>query len=192
MKILLFSIAITLLSCSLVHAQQPATEFYRQNKHLKGVRNVKIPGWLVWFGSGIAYDMIKDEDAKVALKLARKVGKMRFMIAEEENPIPTASVSNFVSESRRSGYSDLIYIRDEGTTVNIMGKIKKNDKFRDLVIMVSEEDEFVFFHMKSNIRMKDLSDLLNHFMTDFPINDQTREKKRAEKQKRKNKNIPRA
>lgn len=191
MKIILLSLISTLFISSFAYAQEPAADFYRQNKRLEGVRNVKIPGWLVWFGSGIAYDMVKDEDAKVAMKLARKVGKMRFMIAEDENPIPTASVNNFVSESRRSGYADLIYIRDGETTVNIMGKIKKNDKFRDLVIMVREEDEFVFFHMKSNIRMKDLSDVINHFMTDFPINDKTRKKEKEAKQKRKNKNIPR-
>lgn len=192
MKTLLLSLGLLLISATIVQAQRPAAEFYRQNKHLEGVRNFKIPGWLVWFGSGIAYDMVKDEDAKVALKLARKVKKMRFMIAEDQNPIPTASVNNFVSESRRSGYTDLIYVRDGATTVNVMGRIKKNDKFKDLVFMVQENDEFVFFHMKSNIKMKDLSEMINHFMTDFPINDKTRKKKKEEKEKQKNKKIPRA
>lgn len=192
MKTLLLSLSLLLISATIVQAQRPAAEFYRQNKHLEGVRNFKIPGWLVWFGSGIAYDMVKDEDAKVALKLARKVKKMRFMIAEDQNPIPTASVNNFVSESRRSGYADLIYVRDGATTVNVMGRIKKNDKFKDLVFMVQENDEFVFFHMKSNIKMKDLSEMINHFMTDFPINDKTRKKKKEETEKQKNKKIPRA
>lgn len=192
MKTLLLSLGLLLVGATIAQAQGPAAEFYRQNKRLEGVRNVKIPGWLVWFGSGIAYDMVKNEDAKVALKLARKVKKMRFMMAEDQNPIPTSAVSNFVSESRRSGYSDLIYVRDGATTVNIMGRIKKNDKFKDLVIMVREEDEFVFFHMKSNIKMKDLSEMINHFMTDFPINDKTRKKEKEEKENRKNKKIPRA
>ncbi len=192
MKTLLFATGFLLLSATLCPAQNPAADFYRQHKREKGVRNVKIPGWLVWFGSGIAHDIVKNEDAKVALKLARKVKKMRFMIAEDKNPIPVTAVQNFISESRRSDYTDLIYVRDGETTVNIMGQIKKNDKFKNLIFMVREEDEFIFFHMKSNIRMSDLSEMINHLMTDFPINDKTRKQERTEKQKRKNKNIPRA
>ena len=147
----------------------------------------------MWFGSGIAYDIVKNEDIKVALKLARKVKKMRLMIAEDNNPIPVTDVSDFVSESRRSGFDDLLYVRDEGTTVNVMGRIKK-DKFKELVFMVNENNEFVFFHMKSNIRMKDIQELINNFMTDFPINDQTRkeQKEKEKKEKHKKEKLPQA
>lgn len=189
MKTLLLIISITLFGITTLEAQQPAADFYRQHKRDEGVRNFKIPGWLMWFGSGIAYDMVKDEGAQAALKLARKVKKMRLMVVENENPIPTAAVQNFVSESRRGGYSDLIYVRDGATEVNIMGRIKK-DKFKDLVFMVSEEDEFIFFHMKSNIKMKDLNEMLQMFMNDLPINDETRRKEKEAREKKKK--IPRA
>ena len=193
MKSLLFSIIIIMLSSHISFAQRPAVDFYRQHKRLENVRNFKIPGWFMWFGSGIAYDIVKNEDIKVALKLARKVKKMRLMIAEDNNPIPVTDVSNFVSESRRSGFDDLLYVRDEGTTVNVMGRIKK-DKFKELVFMVNENNEFVFFHMKSNIRMKDIQELINNFMTDFPINDKTRkeQKENEKKENHKKEKLPQA
>jgi len=190
MKSLLFTIIFTLAGITIIEAQKPAADFYREHKREDGVRNFKIPGWLMWFGSGIAYDIVEDEEAKAVLKLARKVKKMRLMVVEDHNPIPAKAVRNFVSESRRSGYSDLIYVRDGETEVNIMGRIKKNDKFKDLVIMVSEADEFVFFHMKSNIKMKDLNEMLRMFMDDLPINDETRRK--AQEKAEKKKKIPKA
>lgn len=194
MKSLLFILTLITLTYHNVAAQRPAVEFYRQHKRLENVRNFKIPGWLIWVGTGIAHDITRNEETKAMLKVGRKVKKLRLMIAEDNNPIPAADVSNFVSESRRSGFSDLIYVRDGETTVNIIGKIKKNNKFRELVFMVSEENEFVFFHMKSNIRMKDVQELIDVFLDDLPINDETRqaEKEKAKKNKRKKEKLPQA
>ncbi len=196
MKSRLLVICCILLGITTLEAQNPAVDFYRQHKRSEGVRNFKIPGWLVWLGSGITHEIVKDENdkAKAALKLARKVKKMRLLVVEDYNPIPTMAVNNFMRDSRRSGYSDLIYVRDGETTVNIMGRIKKNEKFRDLIIMVSEENEFVFFHMKSNIKMKDLNNMLRVFMDKLPINDETRRKEREQeaKKKKRNQKIPKA
>lgn len=192
MKSLYIIIALLVLSSSVSIAQSPAVQFYRQNKRLENVRNFKIPGWLIWVGTGIAHDITKNEETKAILKVGRKVKKLRLMIAEDNNPIPASSVSNFVSESRRDGFADLIYVRDEGTTVNIMGKIKKNDKFKELVFLVNEDDEFVFFQMKSSIRMKDLQELINVFMDHLPTHDKTRKAEKAKKTKHKKEKLPQA
>lgn len=192
MKSLLFSITMLIIIGQFGYAQRPAVEFYRQHKRLENVRNFKIPGWLIWVGSGIAYDITKNEETKALLKVGRKVKKLRLMIAEDNNPIPAAHISNFVTESRQNGFADLIYVRDGETTVNIISKIKKNNKFRELVFLVSENDEFVFFHMKSNIKMKDVQELINAFMDDFPINDKTRKAEKEKKQKRKKEKLPQA
>ncbi|HMO41413.1 MAG TPA: hypothetical protein PKE17_18530, partial [Saprospiraceae bacterium] len=72
-----------------------------------------------------------------------------------------------------------------------MGQIKKNDKFKNLIIMVQEEDTFLFFHMKSNIRMKDLSEMINHYMNELPINKKSRKAEKEEAQKQKNRKAPR-
>lgn len=192
MKSLYIIIALLVLSSSVSIAQSPAVQFYRQNKRLENVRNFKIPGWLIWVGTGIAHDITKNEETKAILKVGRKVKKLRLMIAEDNNPIPASSISNFVSESRRDGFADLIYVRDEGTTVNIMGKIKKNDKFKELVFLVNEDDEFVFFQMKSSIRMKDLQELINVFMDHLPTHDKTRKAEKAKKAKHKKEKLPQA
>lgn len=192
MKSPLIFIIMFVIIGQFAYAQRPAVEFYRQHKRLENVRNFKIPGWLIWVGSGIAYDITKNEETKALLKVGRKVKKLRLMIAEDNNPIPAAHISNFVTESRQNGFADLIYVRDGETTVNIIGKIKKDNKFRELVFLVSENDEFVFFHMKSNIKMKDVQELINTFMDDFPINDKTRKAEKEKKQKRKKEKLPQA
>jgi len=182
MKRFLFIIITIFITSSISIAQSPTVDFYRQHKRLKGVKNVKIPGWFMWFGTGIAHDIVKNEDAKAILKLARKVGKMRFMIAEDTNPIPVSDVANLVTDSRMGGFEDLIYVRDDETTVNIMGKVKK-DKFKRLMIMVNDGSDFVFFEMKSRIKVTDITELINLATKKTPLR-----KKETPKQNRKKKN----
>jgi hypothetical protein len=187
MKKSILAICVLLFISNMILAQ-PAANFYRQHKRLEGVKNFKIPGWLVYFGTGITHDIVKNEETKSILKLARKVGKMRIMIAEETNPIPVSAVNNLVTESRSGGYEDLIYVRDDETTVSIMGKIKK-DKFKRLLFLVNDGSDFIFFEMKSRIRVKDITELINLATKKTPLE----KKKETPKQKRKQKtqDIPR-
>lgn len=181
-------ICITLFFVTNVLMAQPAADFYRQNKRLEGVRNFKIPGWLVYFGTGISYDIIKNEETKEILQLARKIGKMRIMIAEDTNPIPVAAVNNLVADSRSSGFEDLVFVRDGETTVSIMGKIKK-DKFKRLMILVNDDADFVFFEMKSRIRVKDITELINIATKKTPL--KKKNELRKQKRKQKGKDSPR-
>lgn len=187
MKKSTFLIFVFLFIGNIIMAQ-PAAQFYQQHKRLEGIKNFKIPGWLVYFGTGITHDIVKNQETKSILKLARKVGKMRIMIAEDINPIPVSAVNNLVAESRNGGYEDLIFVRDGETTVSIMGKIKK-DKFKRLMFLVNDGSDFMFFEMKSHIRVQDITELINLATKKTPLE----KKKTTPKQKRKKKNqdIPR-
>lgn len=147
--------------------------------------NFTVPGWLVWFGSGIANEIVKDEDIKVGLRLARKVKKLRFMIAEEHNPITQSEINSFVRQLKQNnGFEDLVYVREENTNVNILVRDKK-EKIRDIVILVSEDDEFIYFNMKSKIKYKDIAEVVNHFLKkELGIEKRSKTKKEKRKKKR--------
>ena len=51
-------------------------------------------------------------------------------------------------------------VKEGSSTVHILSREKK-EKLRNLVILVNDEEEFVFMDMKSRIKYEDLSELVN-------------------------------
>ena len=149
------------MSCG---SPKTTAQFYHTHKHKEGVTNFKVPGWLIWVGGGIAQGFVSEPDARAALKLARKVKKLRLMVAEDYNPITTAEVNDFISNIRSNGFDDLIYVKDAESTVHILSREKK-DKLRNLVILVTDEEEFVFMDMKSRLKYEDLSEFVNTILS---------------------------
>lgn len=169
-----------LSSCS-----SPSTSgaFYSKYKHTQGVQNMKVPGWVIWMGSGIARPFVKDKEVRAGMRLAKKVKKLRFLMAEDANPIPYADVQNFVGNLRNNNYDDLIYVKEQGMMVTIMAKDNK-EKIKDLLVLVHEEDEFVFFSAKTNIKYDDLSDMIQTFLQDVKEQEEMEQLSKAERKKR--------
>lgn len=155
---LIFSLALS--SCS---SPKTTAQFYQSQKRKKGVTNFKLPGWAVWTGAGIAKVFVKEPQAKAALKLARKAGKIRFMTTEEAGLISNQDLSKFVGELKQNGYEDLIHVRESNTLVSIMARDKK-DKLRNLLVLVNEEDTFVFFDIKSRLKYEEIGDLIEYLI----------------------------
>lgn len=125
--------------------------------------NFKIPGIVTWMGSGIARKAVKEPSAKAALKLAQKARRMRIMVAEDVSIISNSEIYSFISNIKKNGYEDLIQVRDGSTLVTIMAR-DKNERLRNLLILVNEEDNFVYFDLKSRMKYEDLSDMINYFI----------------------------
>ncbi len=186
---ILILFAIGLSSCS---TPKTTAQFYHTHKHKEGVTNFKMPGWLIWIGGGIAQSAVQDPNAKAGLRLARKVKKLRFMATEGDNPITAAEVSDFITNIRSTGYEDLLIVQDGSSTVHMLSREKK-EKLKNLVILVNDEEEFVFMDMKSRLKYEDLTDLANSFLkknkkedepTEQPAEDQKDEPVMAEKKPR--------
>lgn len=145
---------------------------------------MKIPGWAIWVGSGLAHEIVKDEEVRSVLQLARKVKKLRFMSVEEgNNSIHPAEVASFVQRLRDHQYEDLIMVRDRESTVNIMVK-DNTDKLKNLIVLVNDGSDFVYLDMKTSIKYKDLNRLVNSFLKDMKLG---KEKKPKEKEPEKEK-----
>lgn len=155
-----FAVAISFTSCS---SPKTTAQFYQTYKKQPGVVNFKLPGWVMWLGGGIAYNSIKNEQTKVAVRYARKIGKFRMMASEKGASIPESELNSFVNHIKSNGYEDLLQIDSPDASVHIMARDHK-DKIKNLLLLVRDEDGFVFLDMKSRIKYSEISDLINYFI----------------------------
>jgi hypothetical protein len=183
MKAAIFLLALGLLGMSTAtFAQHSVAEFYHKFKKQEDVKNFKLPGWLIWIGTGLVYNSIRDEETRTWLRLARKMGKIRLMQTENSSSILREDLSSFVGSIKsNNAYSDLIYVRDEDSDLNIMVREGSTGRLKELLIVGSNDGETIMLSAKTRLRMKDLNGVLQHYLQELHW-----------KEKAKAKNLPRA
>ncbi len=180
MKNLLLCIFLFSFSISAYSQNRSIKNFYHKYKKEEGTRNFVLPGFLIWFGTGIANEMTDDEEAKVFLKFAKKFKTMRFLVQEDDNTISREDYNQLVAGAKKGNYEELISVKEKGKTFHIMGR-GKNDKLKNLLILVSAEDTFVMMSMKTKIKTKDLNRLINDLMELEKIREKLKKKEEEEK-----------
>ncbi|MCB0706381.1 MAG: DUF4252 domain-containing protein, partial [Saprospiraceae bacterium] len=89
MRIFLFTLMLAFLTPFISKAQShTVNQFYRTHKKTEDVRNIKLPGFLIRFGTNIAKRHADDAMEKEALGMAGQIKKMRLMVAENGGAIP--------------------------------------------------------------------------------------------------------
>ncbi len=152
-SILLLSIlALTGFACSTPH---PVDAFYYEYKSRPEVRNFTVPGWMVRMGTGIARNHVEEYEEQELLSLGRYIHRVRVMQTERKDAIPAKAVQKMMSQARGKGFEDLLYVRDDGTMVNILIQESKNS-IRELLIVVHEPDEFVLLEIEADLPMDKL------------------------------------
>lgn len=144
---------------------KPLNKFYRQQKHQEGVKNMKLPGWVIRIGGKIARSKAENDTEKEALGLMRHFGKVKFMYSEEGGQIPAEKVSQLRQDLLKNNFDDLIMIRSEGTNLQIM--VKENGDIIENVMMIfndSNSGEMFFLSAKANLSLKELSKILQKEM----------------------------
>ena len=178
MKNLLLLITLFCISLSASAQNRSIKNFYHKYKRYDNTRNFVLPGFLIWFGTGIANEMTTDEEAKIFLKFAKKFKTMRLLVMEDENQVTAEDFNKLINGAKKANYEELIRVSDKGTKVHIFGR-GKSDKLKNLLILVSEEDTFVMMSMKTKIRVKDL----NRLIKDLIKLDKVQEKLKKEEPK---------
>lgn len=147
---ILFSIVLV-TSCS----RSPVHSFideYNQEDHTV---SLTVPGWLVRKGTSVAFNDIGDEEDQAGLRdIANKLGKVRVMVARE-GVVPTKAVKSLILEARDHQYEEYVTMRDDGKIVNVMAK-QDAEIVKNLLVLISSDEEFVIAHIDSNISMEDL------------------------------------
>ena len=157
----LFTLLLGLSFFAQLPAQTPELNRFMQ-KHKAGKENIKVsvPGWMLRLGNGIIRKRAgNDPLVHEALRLSRKIKKIKFLVVEDQNPNLGDDLDRMMEQlhSRRS-FDDLVKIKAEGTDIYFGGKIKRG-KIKSLVFLASSDDELFLFSMKSKLKISDLSDL---------------------------------
>lgn len=180
MKNLLLVLFLFSFSISALSQNRSIKKFYHTHKKEDGMRNFVIPGFLIWFTTGIANEMVDNQEAKIFLKFAKKFKTMRFLVQEDDNTISREEYNHLVAGAKKGNYEELISVKEKGKTFHIMGRGKK-DKLKNLLILVSSEDTFVMMSMKTKIKTKDLNRLINDLMELEKVREKLKKKEEDEK-----------
>lgn len=135
--------------------------FYNKYKHSPEAEKIKLPGWVLHLGAGLvlALDKDLDESERAGIKLMKKIKKLRMLSLENSNPVSPEDYNSLIKSVKKDHFEDLISVRDGKTKVNIMIREKK-DVIRNILILVSDEDEFILFSVSSKIKIEDINKLL--------------------------------
>lgn len=161
MRSLLLILALAFASPILLNAQSPSiNKFYRNHKKMDDVRNVKLPGWLIKFGSNIAKKHVDGDMEKEAIGMAKSIKKMRLLVAENPYAIQDNEVNDFIHDlEHKDKFLPLVSIRKGGQNIHIMME-EKRDLLRGLLIMVDSDDTFMMLSIKTKIHLEDIADLI--------------------------------
>lgn len=143
-------------------------DFYQEHKGRPGTTNFVVPGWLIWFGSGLVHESTPDPQTREALKLLKRVGSIRFMVSEEASQIPLSSINRLREQVLRDDFEDLLLIKSGQTNVSILVK-EKRKKIRGLLLLIKDEGDFVFLNIKTRLRPKDLTRFIRSFEKELKV-----------------------
>lgn len=152
MKNLIILLSIVLLSsCS----RSPVHSFINEYNQEDHTMSLTVPGWLVRAGSNAAFKEMADDEDQAGLKeISKSLGKIRVMVAQE-GVVPTKAVKGLIVSARDNSYEEYVTVREKNKIVNVMVKQEK-DIVKNLLVLVSSEDEFVIAHIDSNISIDEL------------------------------------
>lgn len=177
MRTAILLLTLAALSGSLA-AQSSVGEFYQKFKKQEEVTNFKLPGWLVWIGTGLVYNSIRDEEARAWLRLSRKMGKISLMKSENSNSITGEDLSSFVGGLKANGgFEDLIYVRNENTDLNFMIREGSKGRLKELLVIGNDDGGTFFLSAKTRLRMKDINELLEHYLKELGWKEKAKAKK---------------
>ena len=165
MKYILLLVSLICLPMLMQGQNRAVKNFYHKYKKYDGSRGIMVPGFLIWLGSGVAKEVVKKEnpEAKIFLRFVKKFKTMRVLVMEEENLVSKDDLQSLIVSAKKGKYEEIISVRENGTHISIMGRGKK-DKLKNLLIVVSSEDEFVMLHAKTKIKVKDINRLIGELM----------------------------
>jgi DNA primase catalytic subunit len=147
-------------------SQKSVNKFYTKYKRADNTINFTLPGFVLGLGASIGRKQMDKEDQKalMALELTKSIKSIRFLVMEETNLVSQKDYNNLIEGlKKKDKISELITVREGSMRINIMIRDKRKH-ISNLIIIVSEEDEFVMISMKTRLRYKDLNKFLKEIM----------------------------
>ena len=135
-----------------IQAQTSVNRFFTKHSASDNAISVDISGLLIKVAAKIA------AEEHEAAKILASINRLQVLVLEDENPVSADEMYDFTKKLRKDDFEDLMTIREGKTRVNFLIR-EKNDKILNLLILVSEEDNFVMLNLKGKIKFSDLNKL---------------------------------
>lgn len=160
--------------------------FYHTYKRAENVTSFTVPGWIMDLGAAIGKKHVEDETGRSALKLVKKIKKLRLLVMEDYNHVSTQAFNQLVQGVEGDHFEAGFSVRHGDQKVHFFTREKK-DKIKNLLILVSSEDQFVLFSAKTKIKYEDLANLINTAMDGDPFDNEPMPEEDADEVKPKKK-----
>lgn len=145
--------------------------FYDKYKRYEGVMNFSFPGWLFDFGAKIAKPFAENEEDKAAIDIIKKIEKVNLLVMENANVIPKVDYEKFVRDLKKfDRFENLISVKEKDNLVNILIR-EENKRIKNLVIAVSEKDNFVLISLKTDLKLEALNEIIKEATRKMEIQD---------------------
>ena len=113
---------------------------------------VSVPGWLIKMGSWF----VTEPGVKTLMKKIHNVK----MIVNEELRGELIDLNPITSFAKKNGFEQLLEIKDQGNYFHIYA-ISKNESIRKILITGFDDEEFFSTYLSLDIKMEELSELIN-------------------------------
>lgn len=150
MKKIILIIGLAAFSSTLF-AQKSVKRFYNKYKNTENVTNVKVQGWMIKSVLTFVEDFEGDD-------IVKKVTKLRVLTMENGNLVSKKDLRNLIQGVKSESFEDLMTVRDGTTNVRFMIR-DSDEKIKDLLVIVSESDEFILISIECDLKWKDLKNI---------------------------------
>ena len=152
MKNILVILLFAILTPMTINAQTSVNRFFNKHSASKNAISVDISGILIKVAAKIA------AEEHEAAEILASINRLQVLVLEDENPVSASEFQSFTTKLRKDDFEDLMTVREGKTRVNFFIR-EKNDKIQNILILVSEEDNFVMLNLKGKIKFSDLNKL---------------------------------
>ena len=162
-------VCLLLSSMVLVHAQNKTiNNFYKTHRKGEDAVGIRIPGWVVQAGINIgASDKESREELKLFRPFLRRLIGIRLLSVDSGTKVSKEVVRTFIREVKGHNFNTLARIKDEGTNVDVLVRIKKRGPkkkrrsiVKNILLVVQEEGELAVFTVNGRWDMSQVKKIL--------------------------------
>ncbi|MBK8700197.1 MAG: DUF4252 domain-containing protein [Saprospiraceae bacterium] len=150
MKSVIWSLALCLLFIIPVNGQRKINRLFDQMKDDGYTFALTLPGWLVKTGLNAAHKHTLGEDKDIFLALKKHISGVRLLVDEKSNARKNEILKQFAADPEKSGMELYASFTEKNNLVKLFVEEKK-DKIKNLLFIVSGENDTVLLHLKTDI-----------------------------------------
>ncbi|SFD52643.1 protein of unknown function [Chitinophaga sp. CF118] len=169
MKYCAIILVFFLLAVSPAIAQKKCLrKFYREQRRNGHGETFKIGLGRVTlkFASLVIPANVMEEDGIPLKHLLSKVHRLKlYTIAgnPQDSTVETAAIERLKQTLvEKEHFESLVEVRHQGSIVHLMNK-GKGDDVGNLVVLIQDENDFVILHLRTDLEMKDINQLVQQF-----------------------------